>query len=41
MFGLATYHHLPKSGIQGRKGGDFSAQRFEKYYLALVWRIAF
>jgi len=26
--------------MQGEKGGDFSAQRFEKYYPDLAWRKA-
>jgi hypothetical protein len=37
---LAKCSPLPNFGRQGEKGGDFSAQRFEKYYLALAWRKA-
>lgn len=40
LVGLAKCSPLPNFGRQGEKGGDFSAQRFEKYDLALAWRKA-
>jgi hypothetical protein len=41
MFGLATCPYLPKSGMQGEKGGDFLSVLLKKYYPNLAWRIAF
>jgi hypothetical protein len=41
MFGLATCPYLPKSGMQGEKGGDFLSVLLKKYYPDLAWRIAF
>jgi hypothetical protein len=40
MFGLATYPYLPKSGMQGEKGGGFLSVLLKKYYPNLAWRIA-
>jgi hypothetical protein len=40
MFGLATCLYLPKSGMQGEKGGDFLSVLLKKYYPNLAWRIA-
>lgn len=38
--GLAKVQYRQNFGMQGGKGGDFSAKRFEKYYPTLAWRKA-
>jgi len=38
--GLAEPPNVPKSVMQGGKGGDFLSGFLKKYYPNLVWRIA-